>query len=763
MLRLRSELYALKGVLEDIRDMQANSGSDFKPIQSELLAVTSSYLSNLARRLELSKNKLGRAVESLRWPFEKDHQEVLAKLERLKSSFILSLMGDQRAAMDLTREDIRNLTNIVQDDVDERRAEAYDQKRQNLLKALAPFSPNVSHDTKCKIWRGTESGLWLLNGPFKEWIAGSPRIMWVAGTSGSGKSVLLSRVAEEASLYLPKKGDLNIAKFYCEYNNIASQEVRSVLGSWVEQLAHSVPSILENLTADSIKITDLEDRILKAASCSDMILLVLDALNESTERSEICQSIKRLTDEARNVRCVVSATPHINELHDAGCVYKRIYMTTEATRHDIKAYISLKTSDHIVLRCIPQDEIMGALLPRTEGMFRWVECQVQSLRHEPTEKLARRALKNLPGNLDDTYTAILLKIPQDDQPMIKEALMWLAFNKRPLTLAELNEAVVYEEGDEDIDDTCRLKARDLLPMHCQGLVKWDHYSDVVTLAHHSVRTFLTSSRIRESSAAFFHLDVDDCGRKITRKCLAYLSMTPFGCGGMADFSLSELYQNYHLLRYASIRWPDHAARVSLRTHELDVITHFFMTQKRMPAGGNFSFWISTLFPDWERKSWHASNNSGRILDAEPPYYCASFGMSNVLAMLLDKGLISADRGAVLDVSRDSPVWYIDHKCGRNTSSALQVASTRGHAEVVEMLLKAGADPESTDGRGNSCVDWAAVNRRDECVRLLLKYNASLDPARLSRLEAVLQRHDNQTFVPRNAARPPTKFQPGVKA
>ena len=52
-------------------------------------------------------------------------------------------------------------------------------------------------------------------------------------------------------------------------------------------------------------------------------------------------------------------------------------------------------------------------------------------------------------------------------------------------------------------------------------------------------------------------------------------------------------------------------------------------------------------------------------------------------------------------------------------SPLLVASKHGHLRVVEVLLKAGADVCVTDELGETCLSLAAVNRRTETVRTLL--------------------------------------------
>ena len=97
---LRSELYALKGVLGDIDDDQNTIGK--KPMRHELASILTSaheLLSTLGAKLETKSSVVGKAKQSLAWPLNKaDHAKVLVKLERLKSWLMLYLQGDQHTA-----------------------------------------------------------------------------------------------------------------------------------------------------------------------------------------------------------------------------------------------------------------------------------------------------------------------------------------------------------------------------------------------------------------------------------------------------------------------------------------------------------------------------------------------------------------------------------------------------------------------------------------------------------------------------------------
>ena len=75
----------------------------------------------------------------------------------------------------------------------------------------------------------------------------------------------------------------------------------------------------------------------------------------------------------------------------------------------------------------------------------------------------KATLDAVPSTLEQTYCEVLLRIPKEDRPLAKEALLWLAFSLWPLKFRELCEAVIIDEGRSSIDEDARLlRPQDLL-------------------------------------------------------------------------------------------------------------------------------------------------------------------------------------------------------------------------------------------------------------------------------------------------------------
>ncbi|KAK5743088.1 hypothetical protein LTR17_002848 [Elasticomyces elasticus] len=544
---LQTEFYALEGVLEEIQDEQNAAGLRLERHEvSVMFTMAHEVLLSSNTKLAPSESKLERAAQSLKWPFDKSqYSEKLVKLERIKTWFLSYMMGDQRTAIKDVQEGLHNLTTIVQDDIAERRTRVLTEAQLKLLDTLAPLSPDAIHDRACATWRDTNAGTWFVAGAFKDWLNSSsptPSIMVLMGSSGSGKTTMVSRAIEEASLQ--SSSSVVVAKAYCTYADTASQELRNVLGSWVAQIAGTLPSILSGLDTNAKKnelsVQQLEERIIDSSRLVEILLLVVDDVNESGELVAIHASIARMTKAAIHIKCLVSATPHVVGLSKEGCSYQRYDVGADAMLPDVTAYIERVRMQHDVLQAVPLQRLLDSLLPCTKGMFRWLECQMQYLATQPSTRLVIRALEHLPGTLGETYESILLQMPRAVRSLVTEALTWLAFAHRPLTLDELNEAVIVEEGDHDIDVDCRLQSIDLLLTLCQGLLRWDPVTSVVMLAHYSVWDYLTAGRIAESLASFAYLEESLCMKVIVRKCLTYLLMTPFTIGFCSLERIEEL-------------------------------------------------------------------------------------------------------------------------------------------------------------------------------------------------------------------------------
>lgn len=314
----------------------------------------------------------------------------------------------------------------------------------------------------------------------------------------------------------------------------------------------------------------------------------------------------------------------------------------------------------------------GTHRPLTEVSFRWVQLSLENLAEQITPKQVRGALEKLPPTLEDSYTNLLTNIPQGHRSLAYQALLWLAFAKRPLRLEELNEAVIVQDNQTAIDEEDRLCHSGLIPEICRGLI--DHHAGLVTLAHSSVATFLTTPSILASPAACFALQPDEGDRVLMHMCLQYLSMECFASGPCRTVEeFARRLRSYPLLLYAATYWAIHANNFEVNQIDVDSMMKFLQTH-RLSAGGNYCSWIQVLLP--ETAMWDVMS----LQENHPLYYAASFGLAKIVSLILQN-----------DKEID-----VDTRGGRFGSTPLFVACWRGYYDVARILVSAGADPTVVD-------------------------------------------------------------------
>lgn len=300
------------------------------------------------------------------------------------------------------------------------------------------------------------------------------------------------------------------------------------------------------------------------------------------------------------------------------------------------------------------------------------------------------ALKQLPRTIEDTYTAMLNRVPEQDRSFARNALLWLSYARRPLKVSELCEAIVFEDDCDVLDDDHRLPPKpEVIHEICPGLISINPGTQEVALAHFSVRTYLASL----NRNAFFHIHKHEAREFIARQCLRYISFPVFSSGFCSTAILQQRWKSWPLLDYAAHNWPTHVE--SLGDHlsqSTNQLMHDFFEGSKKEHGGAYGFWLRALNP----------GDGWKVQSTKPLYYAASFGLIHVVSNIL-KSTRKAD---------------IDAHGGRIGWTALQSAAHRGYHGVVRLLLQSGADPNARSHYGETALELALGGQDAEIERLL---------------------------------------------
>ena len=311
---------------------------------------------------------------------------------------------------------------------------------------------------------------------------------------------------------------------------------------------------------------------------------------------------------------------------------------------------------------------------------------MDSLASKRTPRAVHEALQNLPTKIGDTYDQAMQRIEatnDDDRRIVMNFLLWIAFSIRPLSVAEVEHATSITRGASDIDPDEVLSASDLTSM-CAGLVIVDA-SDIVRLVHFSAQSYFKENRERW----FSHGDLT-----LARDCLTYLSFTAFEAGPCSGPTESEDFKRrslqYPLLEYSCSGWGVHASRAHHQDDLTDQTLEFLNSQPHLDSAVQ-ALWYSDspIVADWDVKS-----------GIHPLHLAAYCGLGNVVSKLLKSGVAVDCR----DSLETTPLMH---------------ATSGGHISIVQILLRAGANPNLVCGRSSSSLHRAIANNDVDVARLLL--------------------------------------------
>ena len=334
--------------------------------------------------------------------------------------------------------------------------------------------------------------------------------------------------------------------------------------------------------------------------------------------------------------------------------------------------------------------------------FLWVQYQLDFLSPCRTPAKLENAVEKLPKTIEDTYSAMLHQIKEQDRGYARNALLWLSHAGRPLSIPELCEVIVFEDDPKELDDDHRLPPKpEVIQDICPGLISIIPDTQKVALAHLSVRKYLASL----PRSNFFHIYHNEAREFVAKQCLRYINFPAFSGGFCDAVVLQQKKESWPLLHYAALHWQMHVK--SLGNHlsqDLEQIMHQFFESHKQEHGGAYGFWLRAVNPNDNEIWWEVQHT-------KPLFYFAFLGSKHVLRNIL-KSAQSAD---------------IDALGGCNGWTALQAAVFEGHHDIVKLLLQYGANPNTQCFAGPRALSFALYREDAELVRLLKDAGAAEDP------------------------------------
>ena len=589
---------------------------------------------------------------------------------------------------------------------------------------------------------------WIFDNPtYKQWASsdfslGKPQLLWINAPAGFGKSFLCARIIQS----MMEAQTSTVAYFFCSSDIETQREPLAIVRSWILQLTrlskdafaivYEKSCLDETPLASSSQIWELFNSIVRVVPDSS---LILDGLDECTQmdiknwrtaeenmRHDFIVKLKasvegtttRILVVSRNVSDIRSGISSQMENAATQAVY-----VCGLTQDDVQSDLAL-FSRSIVDERLPKkddalrEDIATQIADKSNGMFLWVKLQAKNLRIGKNRNQLRKAIQDMPAGLDRVYDRDwekIMNLKRSDRSRALAILLWVTFALRPLTVAELIEALLITDGGRSCDDLQLDEWPDSIDQDyiddqildlCGSMLEVKKTNEnqsfdsmTVHLVHFSVKEFLlrelpkTKSFIIEGAASPNQIFQNNY---LAKNCLWYLL---YDKTWLCSSSSSCNQKCRPFLEYAVSSWYLHISLENDMEKELSAVINEFFD----PKNQNWHFWRT----HFERKREPTTETKEEYAAASPFYYASFFGFTHTVKFLQEHG--SAEIDAV----------------GGEHGSALQAASFHGHLSIVQFLCSRGADFNLRGGKYGTALNAAAHMGHAKIVETLLDFKADI--------------------------------------
>ncbi|KAH6714963.1 vegetative incompatibility protein het-e-1 [Leptodontidium sp. MPI-SDFR-AT-0119] len=288
---------------------------------------------------EPSKGKLRRiTVSELAWPFgsQPKARKLLAEISLHKSTLLLAITGDMIHDIKDIRAGVQRLELTITDN-----------QRREITRWLESVNPSLLHNAAFKKHEEHTSA-WLLKSPeWNHWRGqeSTQNFLWIHGIPGSGKTVLASFIIEHLKAICGSDPELGCAYYYCHYSH-NQDEGTSFLKWTIAQLcrhAKWIPAQLKELYDHGCEpsIPELENALEAVLERFKMIYIVIDAVDESTPRSEMLAVIATIAVDIRfrKIKVLVTSREYFDIERKFSGISEAISMSNLLVEEDIKLFV----------------------------------------------------------------------------------------------------------------------------------------------------------------------------------------------------------------------------------------------------------------------------------------------------------------------------------------------------------------------------------------------------------------------------------------
>ncbi|KAF8315306.1 ankyrin repeat-containing domain protein, partial [Amanita rubescens] len=524
---------------------------------------------------------------------------------------------------------------------------------------LMPPDPSTNFNNALKTHLDN-TGSWLLNSPdYLAWKKRDNSFLWIHGICKWTSSF---RILNKHFCSWVRK-NCSLPTSFVMFLTMNKRTARGLLCSLVltlfsPQNQSVLKQVFEKCKDGLQKPTDhdLYEVLKSYLSGFQDVYLFIDALDECANVEEVLELVKLINGwSIRSCHLLVTSRkelPIVNSLRQA--MPTEVDLTFMQVNQDIEQYIEHMLSTATELKTWKENAkelIKVTLMEKGKGMFRWVACQLEELKHcSKSPRMLRQKLNGLPTTLESTYDQILTRIEEADAMNAMKLLLWLTFSERPIHVEDLALILEFDVESQQFDVDAKLDYPDDVLKICSSLVT-KMKDETVQFAHASIKEYFQSNKRKIGSSVkvdpcFGHYFIGQCG-------LAYILQ-----GSSWDSIMCEMiYPNY--LQIAAL-------------HGLIETAKWLMLQ---PTANNRKDIVEILM------------ESGVDMKAKADALVSASQRGNVhiVKLLLDSEPSASLRGLMHDEES-----YMMHRKG-SLAKALNWAAANNYKDIVEILMESGVD------------------------------------------------------------------------
>lgn len=540
------------------------------------------------------------------------------------------------------------------------------------------------------------------------------------------------------SRYTTSRQKTALAFYYFDFTNDvktkASSWVRSIVLQLAEQTADTtgLEALHRAYATGTPPSQELLEVVRSMISKSDRIYIIMDALDECTDQEELFDLLNVMRDwklDCLSILVTSRDEPDIRE-----CVHptadQEILLKNPAIDDDIRLFIeeTLQKDKKLQVWSELFPEIEESLANGAQGMFRWVDCQMQTLRRCPSIADVKKTLRDLPDTLDKTYERILRSIRPNLCDYALRLLQWLCIADHSIDIRHVMDAFAANIGENPaFDPDARFTSSDKVLALCPGLIIkvrefnafWSEgYTDRIQIAHYSVKEYLVSDRqpTAPDPLSMFKVREPLANLAMAKTCLIYAIFGPgdlyyrpsSSCGDSDSDSDCDLAPSF--AQSAREEWVGFFQRAEKDSRLMELAISYLTCGDIGDINAAFAFAIEHSLPDLE--IW-LSDHYKLTID---PSLALLTKCNNYYIQSLDFVRFWLERGADVNTQSINRRKEIHPPLG---STPLHLAVYGGSIALAQALLQNGADRKAKNEDGFTPLMAAFSQCYHYCIRLEL--------------------------------------------